>query len=496
MKNFENVKNRQPGRSVFDLSYEKKFNCDMGQLIPVVCDEAVPGDRWTIGNELVIRLQPLVAPVMHNINAIIHYFFVPYRLLWDKWEDFITGGVDGLNADVLPRWTPSSQGCAKYSLWDYLGFPVDIAPTGRLPMDFPRSAYAKIYNDFYRDETLQEEKDLNQETILLRSWQKDYFTSALPWQQRGIAVALPVTGQSHAEFQVAGANANPISVQINSVEDALYNSAKNALDKNVVDLNNLSTFDVADLRLAFQIQKWMERNARAGVRYTESLKAHFGVSPRDDRLQRAEYITGTKQPVIISEVLQTSGTPNDGNPDPNTTYTKEPLGTMGGHGISVNRQQAGTYNVLEHGLIMGLLSIMPEPTYQQGINRQWLRETKYDFFWPEFVNLSEQAIERVEIYASAVESENKTLFGYQGRYDELRYKPSMVAADFRDVFNYWHLGRIFSSPPALNEDFIQCLPQKRIFAVQSEPGFMVQIRNIIKAIRPLPVIAEPGMIDH
>jgi len=482
----------------------------MGQLIPVICDEAVPGDRWTIGNELVIRLQPLVAPVMHNINAIIHYFFVPYRLLWDKWEEFITGGVDGLNSDTLPRWIPDAAGCAKYSLWDYLGFPVDIAPAGRYPMDFPRSAYAKIYNDFYRDETLQEEKPLINQSILLRSWQKDYFTSALPWQQRGIAVALPVTGQSTAVWQDSqfsavsssgghlhvSPTADTPKLRIDDSSGSMVQNLKDFFGSNVVDLNNLSTFDVADLRLAFQIQKWMERNARAGVRYTEALKAHFGVSPRDDRLQRAEYITGTKQPVIISEVLQTSGTPNADNPEPSATYTKEPLGTMGGHGISVNRQQAGTYNVLEHGLIMGLLSIMPEPTYQQGINRQWLRETKYDFFWPEFVNLSEQAIEQVEIYATGTESENKKLFGYQGRYDELRYKPSMVAADFRDVFNYWHLGRIFESAPALNEDFIQCLPQKRIFAVQSEPGFMVQIRNIIKAIRPLPVIAEPGMIDH
>ena len=313
-----------PGRSVFDLSYDKKMTADMGYLYPVMCDEVVPGDKFEIGNEIVIRFQPLVAPVLHEINAYVHYYFVPYRLIDDTWEDFITGGVDGDSVAVLPRWDPTSYGVG--SLWDYLGFPAAVKPTGRLPLDYPRRAYNLIYNEFYRDENLIDEIALTNETILKRAWSKDYFTSALPWQQRGTAPALPISGLSSAVWTANPSIASPavdgtgvIMMQSNSSGHNPGNATtKTLLDKllvnlsginaNTVDLSEATTFNVADLRLAFQIQKWMERNARAGVRYTEFLGAHFGVKPRDDRLQRPEYLGGSKNPVIISEVLQTSST--------------------------------------------------------------------------------------------------------------------------------------------------------------------------------------------
>ena len=487
-------KNREVrvGRSAFNLSYSKLLTMDMGQLIPIMCDEVVPGDVFDIGNEMVIRFQPLVAPVLHPISAYVHYFFVPYRLLWDSWENFITGGIDGQDVSVLPVWNPTTY--SEGSLWDYLGFPAGVKPTNCYPMQFPLNAYNLVFNQYYRDETLDTEVALTDEAIKFRRWRKDYFTSALPWQQRGTAPALPISGSVSASFTgavpqwlrvyvgkvvdnnhalKANAASGDANVQVQRVAttgafndaevDALVDSAfKTWLNSNSIDLSGASTFNVADLRLAFQIQRWMERNARGGARYTESLRAHFGISPRDERLQRAEYIGGSKSNIIVSEVLKTS---TDG-----TT----PQGTMAGHGLAASVNYISKYHVQEYGLILGVLSVMPEAMYQQGINRQWLRKTKYDFYWPEFANLSEQAITQEEIYASGVEAENKVIWGYQGRYSEMRYKPNMVAGQMRSTFDYWHLGRKFTSAPNLNSSFVQFdgtqATYKRIFAAPSVPS--------------------------
>jgi hypothetical protein len=488
----------------------------MGQLIPVMCDECVPGDFFKVGNQCVIRFQPLVAPVMHEINMFVHYFFVPYRLLWDGWEEFITGGVDGNDASTLPTWTPTAEtGNVQNSLWDYLGFPVDITPAGALPLDFPRRAYNLVYNEYYRDENLIDEVDLTNEEILNRCWSKDYFTSSLPFQQRGNAIALPVTGTTSAvwdsDFYSDLSSAADIKSAVNSrtvhvvngetsvlangngVNDNLqtqphqHNIDADSLNVNTVDLSQASTFDVADLRLAFQIQRWMERNARSGVRYTEFLQSHFGVSPLDSRLQRPEYIGGSKAPIIVSEVLQTS-----------STDETSPQGNLAGRAISVSSQYAGKCHVQEFGLIIGIMSVMPKPAYQQGIDRQWIKRTRYDFCFPEFTNLSEQAIENAEICATDDETHNTTIFGYQGRYDELRTKRNMVVGEMRDTFDYWHMGRIFDleNPPTLNGDFVTCTPTKRPFAVQTVPELIVNFGNVIRAFRPIPIIPEPGLIDH
>ena len=343
-----------------------------------------------------------------------------------------------------------------------------------------------VWNEFYRDETLQTEVALTNEAILLRNWAKDYFTSSLISQQRGISPALPIAGTTSAVFS---------SGYVSGTTHLLYDPTHHApdfgglqvLNNNVVDLSTASTFDIADLRIAFQIQKWMERNNRAGARYTEFLQAHFGESPRDDRLQRPEYIGGSKAPVIVSEVLQTS-----------STDTESPQGNLAGHALTVSEAYCGKYHAQEYGLIIGLMSVMPKASYSQGINRQWLRRTKYDFYFPEFANLSEQAIERAEIYASAVEAENLTLFGYQGRYDEMRIKQNMIVSEMRDTFDYWHCGRQFASAPLLNSSFVECNPTglKRIFASTDSPGLIVSFGNLIKAVRPLPIQAEPGLIDH
>lgn len=545
MSSFTRVKALSPGRSVFNLSYEKKFDFDMGQLIPVCMEEMVPGDTFKVGNEIVIRFQPTVAPILHEVNAYVHYFFVPTRLIFDKWEDFITGGVDGNDTTVLPRFdwntpgTTAADNVGPYSLYDYFGFPIintgsnysfpgqgssvgTVAYNYR-PLIFPWRAYSLIWNEFYRDETLQEEVDLNQPKVLNRNWTKDYFTSALPWQQRGVAPALPISGTTSAVWSsdlsaylqngTAAVTVGSNSLYVPSLEagsnvlttgqtgfgTSAY-SVRGVLDRedlssNVVDLSNATTFDVSDLRLAFQVQKWLERNARGGARYTEFLTSHFGVSPTDARLQRPEYLGGSKSPILISEVVQTS------QADGSTT----PIGRLAGKGITADKNFICSYTAPEFGYLVGLLSVMPKPSYQNGVDRKWLRVSKYDFYFPEFAHLSEQAVTEEEIYAQAGDTSqsgisNGSIFGYQARYNEMRMNQNQVCGSLRDLLDYWHLGRQFDSVPSLNSDFITCDADrddmKRIFAVQNVPGLICNFANIITAIRPLPKYGEPGLIDH
>lgn len=502
---FSQIGAAKPSYSIFNLSYEKKFTCDMGQLIPVVCDECVPGDHWKIGNNSLVRFNPMVAPVLHEVKVLTDYFFVPYRILWNEWEDFYTRGKDGKLEVPLPKWNPTKK--SKGSLWDFLGLPIDVDPKGAYPVDFIRRAYNLIYNEYYRDETLTDEVSLTNEDILNCSWQKDYFSSALPWQQRGDPIAVPLTGYASAFWDVDNITDVPISYSTAppltfSQSEITYTGLPNAnltgnartiwnenltgmLNTNVIDVSSIATFNINELRFAFQLQKYLERGARGGYRYIEQLKSRFGVHPRDDRLSRPEYIGGTRSPVWFSEVLQTSSSDD-------TT----PQGNMSGHGITNPAGFAGRYRVQEFGLLVGIMRVRPAPSYQQGINRQWLKDVVEDFYSPEFANLGEQDIKVAEIYASDVEADNIDIFGFQGRWDELRYKPNMVCSDMRDVFNYWHLGRIFNSRPYLNAEFVECRPSKRIFAVQNVPGLIVSYGNVLTAARPLPVISEPGLIDH
>ena len=563
MSVFDKVGGLKPQKSVFNLSHNVKLTCDMGQLIPFLCEECVPGDYWKFSNEMVVRFQPMVAPILHEVNIRTFYFFVPTRLLWKDWSDFITGGVDGDFEASLPLWRPKAgTGTAVGTLWDYFSFPVGVVPDDdHLPLIFPLSAYIRIFIDYFRDENIDtmyddkffEENFYNKSGIIESTddvmplnirWRKDYFTSALPWQQRGTSPALPLTGTASVLFDNLDWPNNfvtaywPAAANIPGFEDALttglttyqrrtefagapsvrsrgldvvyVNEDTNYSDDarvgpggmvgihpsqftdylsehNHIDVSGLVSVDINDLRLAFQIQKWMERNARAGARYTEFLRAHFGVSPRDDRLQRPEYLGGSVSPVIISEVLQTSA-----------TDAGSPQGTMAGHGLGVSKTFVGKYHVQEFGYIMGIMAVVPKPGYMQGINRQWLRRSRYDFYFREFANLSEQAIETAEIYCTDDAEQNKTIFGFNGRYQEMRFKENRVCGEFRTELDYWHLARKFDNAPKLNSDFIQIKPEytKRIFAVQNRAGCLVEVGNLLKVARPLPYVAEPGLIDH
>jgi hypothetical protein len=558
---FQNVAGLKPGRTRFDWHQSKKFDCEFGQIIPIFIKQTIPGDFWKIENQTLVRCTPLITPAMHEITIDTHYFFIPTRILDDcnsrpgsgnpagdplllagarppadrfNWELFITGGFDGNDAQTPPRWQPSeaTRGTTptdwdstsapyKYSLWDYLEYPTIPAGMGWLspitPLDFVRRAYNLIYNEYYRDETLIDPLPWTNEKIQLRAWRKDYFTSALPFQQRGISPALPlsgnlaVSGETFADFEKSITNVgNPNGVigiwQQNQGQIAaannnttpnfpLNNALLGALNSNVIDgsglkvnLGNGLTYDIADFRLTFQVQKWMERNARAGVRINEWTKAHWGVDLKDGSLFRPEYIGGTKTPLIISEVLQTSESSDYGTPQ----------GNMAGHGISASESNVGDYNCNEYGYIIGLMTIMPTPAYCQGFDRGDTYETRFDWPQAEFVNLSEQDIRQCEIYIANNDTDTE-LFGYQGMYDELRVANSKVCGSFRDSLADWHLTRMFSNRPLLNKEFIECNPKnglRRIFAARNSPGLLVDIEHTITAVRPIPEIAEPGLIDH
>ena len=520
-KSFNMTGGLRPQRSRFDLSHTNLFDCDMGQLIPVCCEEVVPGDHFKLSNELVVRLQPLVAPTLTDINVTTHYFFVPYRLLHDEFPEFISGGIDGEYDTPLPTLIdlglthfPTTKG----GILDYLGFPIStpaiLLTEHNAPLAFPLQAYNLIYNEYYRDQNFIDPIELNNLEIRYRAWEKDYFTSVLPWTQRGTAPGLPVDTTVEGIFSLSGSA--PVSVTSNgaftttngpllSGSNGVYISSNpsnttglyysSGIAGSVTNFSNVhvnaniegasTAFNVNDLRLAFQIQKFLERNARGGVRYPEFLQNHFGVSPRDETLQRPQYIGGTKSPIIISEVLQTSSTDD-------TT----PQGNLAGHGIGVSHSKIGQYFAKEYGLIMGIMSITPKPAYfPQGVARSWLRRTKYDFYLPELAHIGEQGVFNAEIFADGTPADGD-IFGFQGQYDELSHRRNKIAGNMRDYFDYWHLARKFQNRPVMNESFIECKPDKRIFVVPSEPAFIVHYGNRILATRPMPILAEPGLIDH
>lgn len=492
---FNSIKLKRPKMSRFDLSHDVKLSLNMGDLVPIMVQECVPGDRFTIGCESLLRFQPLIAPVMHRFDISMHYFFVPNRLTWDQFPDWISG-----NVEVVPPYIPFSNSSATtYPLSDYMGIPTWSAGHQINVSALPFAAYQMIYNDYYRDENLVPEVNYklspgsasNYNDLLAlrkRAWEKDYFTAALPWAQKGSTVDIPLgditytagMGNDVVRFPGSGTPAPSVS-SFSSTGSGFLNS-----NMGTINIDNSSSLSVQpttinDLRTAYRVQEWLEKNARGGTRYNESIYAHFGVKSSDARLQRPEYITGIKSPVIISEVLNTTG--EDGG---------LPQGNMAGHGVGVSSGKYGKYYCEEHGFIIGIMSVLPLPAYQQGIARHFGdRNDRFDYYWPEFAHLGEQEIRNKEIYADSVAPNG--VFGYTPRYAEYKYQPSRVARDLRTTLDFWTAARIFDTEPALNQQFIEMVDDKRIFAVidPNEDSLIAHVLNKVSAVRPMPFYGTP-----
>lgn len=501
---FQSTPIRRIRRNSFDLSHDVKFSGTMGKLIPTLIQEVLPGDSFKINSENLIRFAPMVSPVMHSIKCFTHYFFVPNRIVFDKWEDFISPDLSKETPPAWPYIAPSSGNSAtdKGTLWDYLGLPSPI-PTGVTNLAvsvLPFAAYQKVYNEYYRDQNLISEIDVtvtagnngakfdNFTGLRTRAWMHDYFTAALPFQQKGPAVNIPID-YGDAVFPIRNAgSAGSIafsgggSTNVLAADSGSGPITTNTLYGNMKDAQGVGMQStISDLRLAMRLQEWFELAARGGSRYVEQLKVFWNVNSSDKRLNRPEFLGGTRVPVVISEVLQTSS--SDG-----TT----PQGTMAGHAISGSYGNTIRYRAEEHGFIIGIMSVMPNTAYQQGIHRMWSRDSWEDYAWPQFAHLSEQPILNKELYV-ANDGKNDDTFGFIPRYSEYRYTPSRVAGDFRDTLSFWHLGRQFTNRPLLNKDFIECNPSKRIFAVTTGDNLWCHTYHKIRVKRALPQYGVPTL---
>jgi hypothetical protein len=516
MNIFKQVEVAKLGRNTFNLSHDRKMTMDMGKLIPFLVVDTIPGDKFYLDSSQVVKFAPLVAPPMHMIDVYTHYFFVPNRILWDGWEDFITGGEDGLDTTVFPTLDLTTALDSPGSLADYMGLPTLDA--GTIPVSaLPFAAYQKIYNEYYRDQNLISDIGLNvtdgnqtsgQRTILTtmrkRAWQHDYFTSALPWTQRGAEATIPLGTSAPLEF-FDPTPLSPLTRVYNDVnqntptaaEDIVHNSSgvvlNDASTDNLLfdvtqytqaDLSTATAASINDLRRAFKLQEWLEKNGRGGSRYIEQTFFRFGVKSSDSRFQRPEYLGGGISPVTFSEVLQTSET--------NDSVT--PQGNMAGHGLSVGRSNKCSVYCEEHGYIIGIMSVMPKGSYQEGIPKHFMKTDKFDFYQPEFARIGEQPIYNYEIYGAEPNDDGwDDVFGYTPRYSEYKFIFSSVHGDFKTSLDFWHLGRQFGGFPALNQTFIECDPDTRIFAVEdgSDNKLYVHVYNQVKASRLMPIFGTP-----
>nr|QJB20726.1 MAG: major capsid protein [Microvirus sp.] len=489
-------------RSKFSLSNTKLLSCDMGELVPCGLTEVLPGDTVQQATSALIRCSPLLAPVMHPVHVRIHHWFVPHRLVWEDWEDFITGGPDGMDDSIFPTVTfGGGTGAAIGSLADYLGVPTGV---NNLQVSaLPLRAYALIWNEWYRDQDLETPlvvdvgsgPDTTTSLSLQNcSWEKDYFTSARPWEQKGPSITIPLgttapvvgvqTGNPMLARVSSNGNLNGTLGNIQAEASANGSNLENAanglglrIDPNgtlAADLTGASAITVNALREAMALQRYEEARARYGSRYTEYLR-YLGVRSSDARLQRPEYLGGGKNVIQFSEVLQTAEGEN-------------PVGEMRGHGIGAMRTNRYRRFFEEHGYVLTLLSIRPKTMYPQGLFRHWNRRVKEDFWQQELQHIGQQEVLNKEVYAAHTSPEG--IFGYQDRYDEYRQQESTVSGEFRSsLLNFWHMAREFSSSPALNASFTKCVPTERTFAVPSQDVLYVMAKHSIQARR---MVAQVG----
>lgn len=514
-------------RSKHSLSSYKLLSGKMGRLIPVGLTEVLPGDTIQQSTSALVRTNPLVAPIMHPVHVRIHHWFVPTRIIWDDFQDFITGGPDGLNASVYPTiTTPASTGFAESSLADYLGVTPGVADAAVSALPF--RAYAAIFNEFYRDEDLVTKLALSKASgadsttstaLALIAWEKDYFTSSRPWTQKGPTVSLPlgteapIRGKNRtgtdtyvtddkvylnvyddpnddpypAYLEQDGSNTSgEVGIRARSTYTGVMaadpvtwqqrgdHGAHATSGYNYADLANATAADVNSLRLAMALQRYEEARARYGSRFTEYLR-YLGVRSSDARLQRPEYLGGGKQTIQFSEVLSTAETLDSEDED------VTPVGALKGHGIGALRSNRYRRFFEEHGYIVTMMSVRPKTIYAQGLARTWNRRTKEDYWQKELEHIGQQEVLNKELYFG--HSDPDGVFGYQDRYDEYRRSESSIAGAFRSTLNYWHMARIFSGDPTLNGTFVSCDPTQRNFVDQTGDSLLVMANHSIQARR-------------
>lgn len=486
-------------RNKHNLSNYRLLTCNMGQLIPIGLQEALPGDTFQLATSAMIRVSPLAAPVMHPVSVRIHHFFVPHRLVWNRWDDFITGGSDGAGDGAGSPPTYNVGASVGDSLNDYLG----IAPalvSGQYAVNLmPVAGVNLIWNEYYRDQDLQAERVNTDGTIPKIGWGKDYFTTARPWTQKGPAVTIPFTGNAivkpNSAQQVSGvqtpvrwrdaatgavAAAGNIGVSATSGNTqhqagAAPGGANLYIDNLYADLTTASATNVIEFRRAFALQRYQEARARYGSRYTEYLR-YLGVTPSDARLQRPEYIGGGSGSLNFSEVLQTA------MPAAGATRTFG-VGDLYGHGVAGVRTRRARKFIEEHGYIHSFLSVRPKGIYMNGTDRHFFKKTKEDFWQKELEHIGQQPILQNELVANGTDPNSTVVFGYQDRYREYRETRSQVQGEFRTTLNYWHMGRDLSAGATLNGAFVGCDPTTRIHNVTTGHKLWVMVNNHVVARR-------------
>lgn len=494
-------------RAKFNLSNFHNCTFKLGYLYPVNLFEVLPGDSIQFSTSVFLRLAPMVVPVMHPVYLHLSSFFVPSRILWSGFEDFITGGPDGTDTSLLPTITLNATNSPVGALADAFGIPVQMLQDGKsfTVNSLPFLAYYMIWNEYFRDQDLNEAVDLPQLTgtpsfvmgLSRPSWAKDYFTTARPWPQKGPDVSVPVNltaagepsitanivGNGSPKFKTSPGNGfgflgseNPMSgvVSLTGTTDTNLLSWSDPALKVNIDYTSgnpeLGSVNINDLREAFALQRFEEHRSMFGSRY-EDLLRYLGVRPQDARLQLPEYLGGFSAPVQFSEVLQTS-----------SDAERSGVGDMYGHGIGATKGRRIRRFIPEHGYIISLLTVRPIPVYSQGLERLWSKENRFDFWQKEYEHIGQQEIRNSEVYADGDTAQDKAAFGYQNRYDEYRRGVNIITGEFRTNQDYWTMARIFASRPTLNGDFVTCMPTDRIFQVNeknSDQCYAMVKNNII-----------------